>query len=379
VFAGVWCEGRKVVRALLSLLILARLGTISVAGPEASEPSKKSSHDPVAAPRASAASPWLDLSPAAVLAGPPPHQKADHKLTSALTLAGLYAGFMGWAYIAWYRDHPEEDTQSIGEIWECAVHPSTKGCDGWFGVRTYAGGADKLGHAWATMVLARGGFQVLTKGGWHRNHAALASAVLAEGLFLAVEIKDYFYYEFSPGDFTMNTLGALAAVAFDLSPRLDELVDFRVQWWPSDQYRHNLLDRDSPCAMHVKGQPSCSRLNVAEDYSGETYLLALHLGAIDPIRRLPYGVVSKFVDLSLGFKSRNYKPPPTLMPEPVTRTQELFIGLSFNVQGLVDHLLPQQSTLRKVGHGVFEVLTPPLTVPLIGSDRSTTMPGSGGA
>jgi hypothetical protein len=312
--------------------------------------------------------------------GPGPHKQKNYRLESGLTLAGLYAGFMGWAYIAWYRDHPEkDDPQGIGDIAECAFHPSNAGCDGWFGVRTYAGGADKLGHAWATMVLARGGYEVLTKGGWNKTHAALISSALSEGLFLAVEIKDYFYYEFSPGDFTMNTLGALAAVAFDLSPRLDELVDFRVQWWPSEQYRSNLLDADSPCAMRKPGQPSCSRFNVAEDYSGETYLFALHLGAIDAIRNLRYGVVSKFVDLSLGFRSRNYKPPPTLMVEPVTRTQELFLGLSFNAQGLVDHLLPQRSTLRKVAHGTFEVLTPPLTLPLVNTERSTTMPGSGGA
>lgn len=364
-------------RALLALLIVARLGAISVAGPEVPE---STTHDPSAAPRASSGSPWLDLSPAPVLAGPAPQKRADYRLASGLTLAGLYAGFAGWAYLAWYRNHPEkDDPQSLGDIWECAVHPSTAGCDGWFGVGGYAGGADKVGHAWATMVLARGGTAVLTKGGWNRTHAAVLSAALSQSLFLAVEIKDYFYYEFSPGDFTMNTLGALAAVALDLSPRLDALVDFRVEYWPSAQYRNNLLDPDSPCAKRTPGQPSCSRLNVAEDYSGETYLLALHLGAIDPIRRLPYGVISKFVDLSLGFRSRNYKPPPTLLPEPVTRTQELFIGLSFNAQGLVDHLLPRRSTLRKVGHGVFEVLTPPLTVPLFGGERSTTKPGSGGA
>jgi hypothetical protein len=312
--------------------------------------------------------------------GPAPHKPGHYRLESGLTLAGLYAGFAAWAYLAWYRDHPEkDDPQSLGDIWECGVHPSTPGCDGWFGKNTYAGGADKLGHAWATMVLARGGTAVLTKGGWNRTHAALLSAALSESLFLAVEIKDYFYYEFSPGDFTMNTLGALAAVAFDLSPRLDELVDFRVQWWPSEQYRSNLLDADSPCAKRTPGQPSCSRLNVAEDYSGETYLLALHLGAIGPIRRLPYGVISEFVDLSLGFQSRNYKPPPTLMEPPVVRTQDLFIGVSLNAQGLFDHLLSRGSTLRKVLHGTLEVLTPPLTLPIYGGERSTTHPGSGGA
>jgi hypothetical protein len=369
-----------VLRALIASLIVTRLAASAVAGPQ---DQRSSSHDPKGALVANGNSPWLDQSPARVLAGPTPHNDRDRRLTAGLTLAGVYAGFIGWAYLAWYRNHPEkDDRQSFGEIWDCAVHPSIAGCDGWFGVRTYAGGGDKLGHAWATMVLARSGTALLDAGGWKRTHAALFSSVLAEGLFFAVEIKDYYYYEFSPGDFTMNTLGALAAIALDLSPRLDELVDFRVQYWPSRQYRNNLLDSDSPCAKRTPGQPSCSRWNVAEDYSGETYLLALHLGALGPLRGWRYGAWSEFVDVSLGFQSRNYKPPPTLLmmelPE-VTRTQDLFLGLSVNAQGIVDHFMAKRSRLRTSAHGVLEVLTPPLTVPMVGGDRSTTRPGSGGA
>jgi hypothetical protein len=369
--------------ALIALLIVTWLRAAAVAGPAAAD---SVSHDRNAAVPAIGRSPWLDESPALVLSGPGPHKpRWSSKQTSALVLGGLYLGFSGWAYLAWYRNHPEkDDPQSIGDIWECAAHPSTSGCDGWLGKNTYAGGADKLGHAWATMVLARGGTATLTAGGWNRTHAAVLSATLSWGLFLAVEIKDYFYYEFSPGDFALNTLGGLAAIALDLSPRLDELVDFRVEWWPSQQYRHNLVDPDSPCAKRTPGQPSCSRWNVAEDYSGQTYLLALHLGAFHSLRDWKYGWWSQYVDLSLGFKSRNYKPPPTLLQNEmgtldVRRTQDLFLGLSFNAQGLFDKHLPRKSTLRKITHGTFEVLTPPLTLPVGGSQRSTNHPGSGGA
>lgn len=378
---------RLVRRAGHALLIVAWLHAISVAGPD---PAPSASHDQDGAVTAkpvvlTGTSPWIDESPTRVLDQHHSRDRWSSKWTSALVLGGLYAGFAGWAYIAWYRDHPEkDDPQSLGDIWDCAVHPSTPGCDGWFGKNGYAGGADKLGHAWATMVLARGGTATLTAGGWDRTRAALVSAALSEGLFLAVEIKDYFYYEFSPGDFTLNTLGALAAVALDLSPRLDELVDFRVEYWPSRQYRHNLLDADSPCAKRTPGQPSCSRWNVAEDYSGETYLLALHLGAIESLREWKYGWWSPYIDLSLGFRSRNYKPPPTLLQEEmgtedVKRTQELFLGVSFNAQGLVDKVLPKKSKVRKTLHGLFEVLTPPLTAPVYGGERSTNRPGSGGA
>ena len=356
-------------RGFIALLIVAWLQRLGVAGPQDHE---SASHDPNGAITASETSPWIDVAPAAVLSGNDHEPRArDHRLATGLTLAGLYAGFWGWAYIAWYRNAPEKDMHDIGR-------------DGWFGVNTYAGGADKLGHAWATMVLARGGTALLAAGGWDRDRSAIVSAVLANALFLGVEWKDYYYYEFSPADFTFNTLGAIAAVALDMSPRLDELVDFRVEYWPSRQYRHNLLNSDSPCAKRTPGQPSCSRWNVAEDYSGETYLLAFHLGGIHSLRDWKYGWWSRFVDVSLGFETRNYKPPPTLLggnmlENSVTRSQRLFFGVGLNLQGVVDHLLPQRSKLRKVGHGVFEVLTPPVTLPVIDGVRTTTTPGMGGA
>jgi hypothetical protein len=200
---------------------------------------------------------------------------------------------------------------------------------------------------------------------------------MADTLFFFVEVKDYYYYEFSPGDFTMDTAGAILGATLDLWPRLDELIDFRVQYWPSPQYIKN-LGGNSPCAMHVAGQPSCSRLNIAEDYSGETYLLAFHLGGIHSLRDAPYGGWSRFVDVVGGFDSRHYKPPeadPT-----IERTQQWYLGVSLNAQGLFDYLLPQHSTWRKVTHGLFEVVNLPYTsVPLIDQTYHTTKVSEGGA
>ena len=373
---------------LIALLIVTWLRGVAVAGPPASE---TDSHDRNGAVTAPEKSPWIDLAPASVLAGTPNEDDHDYRLASAAGLGGLYLGFSAWAYLAWYRNHPEkEHTQSVGDIAECLIHPSNVdlSCDGFFGKHTYAGGADKLGHAWATMVLARGGTQVLSAGGWDHKRSALVSAALAEGLFFAVEMKDYYYYEFSPGDFTFNTLGALTAVAMEMSPRLDQLFDFRVEYWPSKQYRYNLTNSDSPCAKREPGQPSCSRWNIAEDYSGETYLGALHLGAIHGLHAWQYGGLwTELVDVVVGFESRNYKPPPTLiggpmLEMPIERHQSLFLGVTFNAQGLVDHLLPRPSRLRKVGHGVLEVITPPWTriVPShIDFERSTNSAAMDGA
>jgi hypothetical protein len=274
-------------------------------------------------------SPWIDQGASPILQISIPGVPPDHKLAAALTLGGMYAGFTTWTYFAWYRKHKPLAEFRIGG-------------DGWFGPRTYAGGADKLGHAWATMSLARAGTELLYQwGGYSRRTSALVATALSELLFVAVEVKDGFYYEFSFGDLAGDSAGALAALALSLSPRLDELFDFRVEYWPSHEYRRQL---------------DGGNVNVAEDYSGETYLLALHLGALSALRDARWGGWSRFVDVAVGFGTRGYKPDQPRGEPDYEHRQELSIGVSLNLQGLSDWLLGGRSRpAQKIGHGVFEV------------------------
>lgn len=301
-------------------------------------------HDRDAAARASSgASPWIDESPAQVLAGSDP-QAGDHKLASALILGGLYAGFIGWTYFAWYRG--EDHEFRIG-----GDHEPDQAWYTWFGSHTYAAGADKLGHAWATLGLARGGTELLHQyGGYSKLKSALVATALSEALFLGVEIKDGYSYTFSVGDFLFNTLGAGLALASSLSPRVDELVDFRVEWLPSPAYRRLAKD---------------GNVDIAEDYSGQRYLLALHLGALPGLRDARWARWSRFVDVAVGFESRGYKPDPPYkvteeMPD-YDKSSQLFLGVSLNAQGLFDALLRRGSGLRKLTHGIFEVYNLPGT------------------
>jgi hypothetical protein len=312
----------------LSLLI-AWLQHPAAADPPPSQVAPDLAHPDRIAPPTPPATPWIDqgsFPPAPIDAT----SMSDHKLAAALTLGGVYAGFTTWTYFAWYRKH----------------HPLREfrwGGDGWFGAETYAGGADKLGHAWATMSLARAGTEMLHQwGGYNKVTSTLVSTALSELLFLGVEVKDGFYYEFSFSDAAGDTAGALAALALSLSPRLDELFDFRVEYWPSHEYRR---------------QFDGGNVNVAEDYSGETYLLAFHLGALHSLRDRSWGSWSRFVDVAIGYGTRGYKPdPPSRMLPDYEHRQELSIGFSLNVQGLSDWLFEGRSrAAKKIGHGLFEV------------------------
>ncbi len=300
---------------------------------------------------------WLDRG-ASLPAFEPP-EPPDHRVRAAATIGGLYLGFSAWAYFAWYRD-----VESLDEFgW---------GGDGYFGRNTYAGGADKLGHAWATYTLGRATTGVLRWGGFGRTSAAIAGAGLSWALFLAVEIKDGFYYRFSPGDLLLNTSGAVLAAAMTLSPPLDRLLDFRVAYWPSDEYLG--LWRGE-----YNGSRKGNSLNIAEDYSGETYLLMLHLGALPRVPAVPDAVADalRYVDVGVGFETRKYK--PDAVPEAVP-TQRLFLGVTIDLQRVVDRALagrPSRAarTTRSVATNLLEYLAPPFSVlPVLDTSRAATGP-----
>ena len=344
---------------LPAILLIAGLQRAAVAGPGATpevppdrDVAVRDSEDPDSvAAEASGDTPWIDLGPSKVLelrAEPP---RSTRRLAAPLTLAGIYAGFVTWTYFAWYRTETHEFRAGGDGSWKIWSN------DGWFGTEQYAAGADKMGHAWATLALGRAGTELLYQwGGYSRLTSALVGAALSEALFLGVEIKDGFAYRFSYGDFAFNTLGAALGFAQSMWPALDDAVDFRVQYFPSAAYRAHAGDGD---------------LDIAEDYSGQTYLLAFHLGAIRPLRESRWGRWAQFVDVALGFESRGYKPDPPWTITPTQpdydKTRTTFIGLSLNAQGLFDHLLRGRSeTWRKITHGTFEVFSLPYTtLPLV--------------
>ena len=281
--------------------------------------------------------------------------KPARPVAAISTMAAAYAIFATWTFFAWYRMHKPNRAYKWGG-------------DGWMGPTTYAGGADKCGHAWATYALARLGTVMLTGwGGFTARKATLISSTASELLFTGVEVKDGFYYEFSFSDLTGDTTGMALAMLLDSFPRLNELFGFRVEYWPSQMYRRKVTG-ESPCPTG-----GCSRWNIAEDYSGQTYLAALHLGGIRAIRD-KVGPIGNFVDVGVGFGTRQYRPLPD---HDITETphQDLDLRAAFNAQGFFDWALAGRAPgVRKVLHGLFEVFQLPYgSVRLAGVSREGPM------
>jgi hypothetical protein len=355
-------RGRRIAPAWLSSLVIA------LAVPTARADGDRSQVD----------SPWLDqgatlpLGSATVTSADPTPDPgepsaevtASVRRPSALKKYGSLAGILGvyaaastYMYFAWYYDQPGKSF--------------TWGGDGYFGADTYAGGADKLGHTWANLMWSRLTGDILLAGGWERWKAALIAPGITLGLFTLVEVKDGVFYEFSYGDAIGNVLGAGLSGLMIRYPYVDELLDFRVEYWPSQEYIDLWNGHRPPVDPE---RPHQVTLNIAEDYSGQRYLFALHLGALPGLRDQTW---ARLVDVAVGYETRGYKPDP-IEPD-VDRTRHLFVGLSLNAQGLFDLALSgRRSKAARVGHAVthevFEFFNIPFTSAAIAGTTSTRSP-----
>lgn len=283
-----------------------------------------------------------DEKPPKAAEGSPQVQKEEEfwtrgKIASAGALGGVYAGLTVWAYFAWYHNKPKN------------LYFKTNG-DGLFGVNTYAGGSDKLGHFWSNHMVSRGTGELLIAGGWKPLPASLIASGLSAAFFTFVEVKDGYYYEFSTGDLVADVGGAALSVLMINRPEIDRLFDFRVDYLPTSEYLDGFGDGD---------------VNFAEDYSGQTYLLATHLSGIPGVTDSKWTSWARFVDVVGGFQSVNYKPEPDDMD--AVPSQHLFLGAAVNLQAVLDELYGERAergsarVSHQVGNYFFEFVSVPYT------------------
>jgi hypothetical protein len=259
------------------------------------------------------------------------------KIVSAGALGGVYAGITVWAYFAWYHNKPRNLYFKVGG-------------DGLFGVNTYAGGSDKLGHFWSNLMVSRVTTELLIAGGWKPLPASLIASGLSSAFFTFVEVKDGYYYEFSTGDLVADVGGAALSVLMINVPEVDRLFDFRVDYLPTSEYLDGFGDGD---------------VNFAEDYTGQTYLLATHLSGIPGLTDSKWTRWARYIDLVGGYQSVNYKPDPVDME--AVPSQHLFLGAAFNVQTLLEDLYGQPAergqarVSHQIAHNFFELVSVPYT------------------
>jgi hypothetical protein len=283
----------------------------------------------LAAPRAhadSATAPLSALPSEALPKPPPPATDGKRKLTSVLAVGGVYLAATSWVFVRYYFARERNDT--------FAWHN-----DGWFAADTYAGGADKLGHMWGNYALTRGVAQILISGGWDPLASDLTAASLAASFYLWSEITDGYYgWGFSTTDMVFNLVGNGLGILVRRWRALDDLVDLRISYFPSEDYR------DEVSRLGFTG--------AGEDYTGQATILAFHLKAIPGLSDTRGLAWTRYFDLTLGYRTIEY------LPRGDNPRQRVFFGVSLNLQ----HLLRNWDTAGgEVARFAAEIYAPPLT------------------
>ena len=198
--------------------------------------------------------------------------------------------------------------------WKDGVSGSFRAIDeGWFGKNSYAGGADKVGHAFFTYTGARllsRGFEAL---GNDPGRSLRLGAWTSLGVMTGVEVVDGFSkrFRFSLEDALANAAGAAFAVLAEMDPRLDALLDFRLLYRRSDDARR--VGEEDPIA----------------DYSGQTFLLALKADGVPRLREVP---LLRYLELQAGYNTRGYEPNDGVKIDPHRR---IYYGVGVNLSRLL--------------------------------------------
>jgi hypothetical protein len=157
--------------------------------------------------------------------------------------------------------------------------------EGWFGQDAENGGSDKLGHAYTGYVGALLLADIYEGFGYERSRADFLGAVSSMATMTGIELADGFsHYGFSWGDFVFDGLGVLAGYWRRRVPAIGRYVDYRVEYWPSDTMQH--------------GHHS----DIATDYSGFKYLLALKLDGFESLSHTPLG----WAELQVGYYTKGF-------------------------------------------------------------------------
>jgi hypothetical protein len=185
--------------------------------------------------------------------------------------------------------------------------------EGWFGRNTYAGGADKAGHAFFTYTGARLFTRAFEALGNDSGRALRLGTWTSLGVNAGIEVVDGLSkkFRFSIEDAVANTAGAVFAVLAEKDPRLDALLDFRLLYRRSDDARR-VGDAD-PIA----------------DYSGQTFLLAVKADGVPRFREVP---VLRYLEFQVGYNTRGYEPNDGVKIDPHRR---IYYGVGINLSRLL--------------------------------------------
>jgi hypothetical protein len=194
--------------------------------------------------------------------------------------------------------------------WDYGGSSFTFADEGWFERDSQYGGADKLGHFWASYTLSHVYSYVYRKWGYTESEANLYGALSNLGFQTFMELADGFSSSqgFSYEDMMMNVVGVGAAYVWGKYPNLASKIDFRIEYKP---------------------EFGSGDFRFADNYERQKFLVAIKADGFDFIKN-PY---LRFLEFHVGYYARGYDDYEEGGPDDRRRT--IYVGIGFNVSRLV--------------------------------------------
>jgi hypothetical protein len=198
-------------------------------------------------------------------------------LAIGLASTGLALGILAFGSQAW---------------WDEGIQPFSLRETGFFGRDTYAGGSDKMGHMFGSLVSLNIMVHVYEGLGLDPVTAVWGSALFTGVLFNGIELIDGFTkFGFEYGDVVMNTLGMGFGVLAHLVPTVDALFGMRLGYVPSPDF----LRYDKSVVKFIN------------DYTGMMFFFDLKLKGVFELAGQDPGW-ARFINVGAAFTTDQYSP-----------------------------------------------------------------------
>lgn len=197
--------------------------------------------------------------------------------------------------------------------------------EGWFGTDTGSAGADKLGHMYSSYLMNEFFTKRLMNKTDDTMQAAMYGALFSGTIMLMVEVFDGYSVDhgFSYEDLILNFTGIGISYLKNTVPGLDEKLDLRIEYDPTEEHRKHPIT----------------------DYSGYNYSVVLKLGGFEDIKETPL----KYFELQLGYHAEGFKKNEQYyFPEKKT---ELYVGIGIDLTEVLFNPLKKYSKSPLIDYG----------------------------
>jgi len=180
--------------------------------------------------------------------------------------------------------------------------------EGWFEEESKTGGSDKTGHLYMTYLLSRVLSSRYQDRGMSLEESSFWGSLSSLTAMTLLEIGDGTSpYGFSKEDLIADAVGSFLAYVIRVNPKVDEFIDIRFEYWPSNS--------------------SEGRNDFTTDYSNMRHLVAFKLSGFDSLKDTPFS----FIELQAGYYSRGYRSYDT-----VEESQHFYMGVGISLSNLAD-------------------------------------------